>query len=90
MKREVVNIMGMILHQWTNGGCVAKFAVNEKESWATLYDIESTNQGKGEATELLREAKKFYEDKELEFGGSVALNEKIRGIYKKLGIKEYN
>lgn len=84
---KIVNIMGMILHEWTNSGCVAHFGVGD--DWVTLYDIYSANQGKGEATELLVKAKKYYEEKKLKFGGSVALNERMRNIYNRLGIKEY-
>lgn len=87
MKREMVNILGMPLEEWTHNSCIAHFGVGD--DWATLYDIESKEQGKGHATELLIEAKKYYEEKGLEFGGSVALNERMRDIYKRLGIEEY-
>ena len=87
MKIEKVIVLGMTLHRWTNGGCVADFGV--ADSWATLYSIKSANEGKGEATALLKEAKKYYEDLGKKFGGSVALNEKMRRIYQRLGITEY-
>ena len=77
----------MELEQWTNGGCVANFGV--EKTWATLYDIYSKNPGKGEATALLIETKKYYENQGKVFGGSIALNERMRKIYQRLGITEY-
>jgi len=79
--------MGMPLERWTYESCEAEFGVGE--DWATLYRIESKEEGKGHATELLTEAKKYYEGKGLRFGGSFALNERMRSIYKRLNIKEY-
>ncbi len=87
MEKIQVLLMGMRLWKWTNGECIAHFGVGEK--FATLYTIVSKNEGKGEATALLKEAKKYYEKKGKVFGGSVALNDRMRWIYKKLGIKEY-
>lgn len=83
----MVNILGMELEQWTNKSCVANFAIGD--DWATLYDIESKEEGKGHATELLIEAKKHYEGQGKRFGGDVALNDRMRKIYQELGIKEY-
>ena len=80
--------MGIKLEQWTNGGCVANFGVGE--DWATLYDIESKNEGRGEATNLLIKAKKYYEKLGKKFGGSVALNDRMKNIYKRLKITEYD
>lgn len=87
MKREIVDAMGMPLEQWTNESCVATFGVGD--DWATLYEIHSSEEGKGHATVLLTEAKKYYEAQGKRFGGSVALNERMRNIYRRLGIKEY-
>lgn len=87
MNREIVNIMGMELEEWTNKSCIAHFGVGN--DWATLYDIESKEEGKGHATELLKEAKRYYESQGKVFGGSVALNNRMRKIYQELGIKEY-
>ena len=87
MKKEIVNILGMKLEQWTNKSCVANFGIGEE--WATLYDIKSEEQGKGHATELLIEAKKYYEGQKKDFGGSVALNDRMAKIYQRLNIKEY-
>ncbi len=87
MKRENIEELGMPLERWTNKSCIARFGVGD--DWATLYDIQSSEPGKGHATELLAQAKAFYEEKGLEFGGSVALNERMRKIYQRLSIKEY-
>ena len=87
MKKELVNVLGMPLERWSNKSCVADFGVGN--DWATLYHIESAEQGKGHATELLIKAKKYYEGLGKEFGGSVALNERMRKIYQELGIQEY-
>ena len=38
--------MGMELERWTNKSCVADFGVGN--NWATLYSIESKEQGKGQ------------------------------------------
>lgn len=87
MNRKIVNILGMELEQWENKSSVANFGIGD--DWATLYDIHSLEQGKGHATELLIEAKKHYEELGKKFGGSVALNERMRKIYERLGIEEY-
>ena len=88
MIRKMVNICGMELEQWLNKSCTANFGVGD--DWATLYDIESKEQGKGHARELLIEAKKHYEAQGKKFGGSVALNERMARLYKSLEIEEYN
>jgi hypothetical protein len=79
--------MGMPLVQWRYKSCTADFGV--METWATLYFIESTEEGKGHATHLLTEAKAFYEGQGKRFGGSVALNDRMKSIYERLGIEEY-
>ena len=79
--------MGMKLDEWTEGSCVAHFGVGKK--WATLYGIHSLVEGKGDATKLLIRAKKFYEASNKRVGGSVALNERMQKIYKRLGYVEY-
>jgi len=38
---------------------------------------------------LLLAMKNYYEERGLRFGGSVALNEKVRHLYQKYKIKEY-
>lgn len=78
----------MELEQWTHESCVANFGVGD--DWATVYDIQSTDEGKGHATQLLIEARHHYNAIQgKKFGGSVALNYRMRNIYKRLGIEEY-
>lgn len=81
--------MGLDLEKWTNYSCEAEFGVGD--DWATLYLIRTpeVDRGKGYATQLLTEAKKYYEEKGKKFGGSVALNETMKDIYKCLNIEEY-
>lgn len=88
MKIQRIKFQGMETDQWTHKSCTAEFGLGA--DWATLYLIESKEEGKGHATELLREAKKFYNKKGKKFGGSVALNDTMKHIYKKLKIKEYS
>ena len=90
MKSKItkVDVMGMELEKWELYSCVANFGVDV--GYATLYDIESKEQGKGHATELLIEAKRYYEGQGKEFGGTVALTKRMKDIYKRLNIKEYD
>ncbi len=87
VKRKTVDVMGMELERWTHESSVADFGVGE--DWATLYSIFSADPGKGHATALLREAKAFYEAAGKLFGGTVALNPRMRRIYERLRITEY-
>ena len=80
--------MGMMLEVWRHESCVAEFGVGY--DWATLYTIESLQPGKGHATCLLTDARTYYESHGKRFAGSVALNSRMRRLYKKLGIKEHN
>lgn len=84
---KVANVLGMPLDEWGYKSCVAHCATGE--GWATLYDIESKEESKGHATKLLLALKEYYEGKGLVFGGNVALNNRIRRIYQRCGIKEY-
>jgi hypothetical protein len=84
-----VTVLGMSLIRWELESCTADFGVDEEKKWATLYNIESEEKGKGHATKLLKIAKKYYEDKGFKFGSSVALNDGMGRILKKLKIKEY-
>lgn len=88
MRIKSVNVMGMELDRWTHESCTADFGIGD--GWATLYTIGSKEEGKGHATQLLTEAKSYYEKEGKKFGGSVALNERMRDIYRRLGIEEYN
>ncbi len=87
MERRNVTDLGMDMEQWTHESCVAMIAVGD--DWATLYEIKSGDEGKGHATVLLIAAKAFYEGAGKKFGGTVALNDRMRSLYKRLGITEY-
>ncbi len=87
IKPKTVNIMGMNLDEWNVESCIAHFGTGD--TWATIYDIESRNKKQGHATRLLKCAKKYYESKGKIVGGTVALNPVMRGIYRKLEIKEF-
>ena len=84
-----IEIFGVPLVQWKYKQCVAEFGVNEQENWATLCTIRSLSEGKGHATHVLAEAKTFYESQGKRFGGSVALNSRMKAIYQRLGVTEY-
>lgn len=88
LKREDVEELGMPLVRWSHESCVAHFAVGEV--WATLYDIKSKEESRGHATQLLVAAKSFYEGTGRKFGGTVALDDRMHKIYKRLGITEYD
>lgn len=81
-----IDVMGMPLRQYKWKSCIAE--ISEGNDWATIYSIASQEQGKGHATELLTKLKEIYKNKK--FGGTVALNDTMSHLYKKLGIKEYN
>jgi hypothetical protein len=85
IKPKKVIVLGMELDEWQYKSCIAHFGV--EDNFATLYDIESEEKGKGHATKLLQMAKKYYKGKK--FGGTVALNFIMAHIYRKLKIKEY-
>lgn len=87
MEHKKVNILGMELDVWKHKSCSAEFGTGK--DWATLYLIESTEPGKGHAIELLTEAKRYYEEQGLKFGGNVALNSRMKKLYQRLNIKEY-
>ena len=84
---QPVSIMGMPLDEWQHESCVAHCAVGD--DWATIYDIQSTQEGQGHATALLLAMKEYYEARSLRFGGSIALNERMRRLYQKCWIQEY-
>lgn len=87
--------MGMPLVKWTHKSCTAHVAVGEidneigTDSWATVYSIYSEEKGQGHATQLLTHLKKLYEGEGRKFGSSVALNDNMERLLKKLGITEY-
>ena len=86
LKFENIELLGMEMEQCRYRSCTAEFCVGK--DWATLASIESKEPGKGHATRLLRAAKEHYENQGKRFGGSVALNERMRAIYRRLGIAE--
>jgi len=83
---ETVNILGMPLDEWHCGSCVAHCATGD--GWATIYDIASAVESKGHATTLLLKMKTYYEERGYSFGGSVALNDRMRRLYRRCGIRE--
>ena len=87
MKPYRVSRLAMPLDEWVYESYLAHCATGK--DWATLYDIQSKQEGKGHATRLLLEMKKYYEQKGLKFGGSVALNKRMRQLYQRCGIEEY-
>ena len=82
---QKVNILGMDLDEWRYKSCSAHVAT--EKDWATIYDIQSQQEGKGHATKLLLIMKSHYEHQDKRFGGSVALNERMARLYKKCGIR---
>lgn len=82
-----VKILGADLIEWTYRSCTAGFGIGD--DWATLCHIESTEPGKGHATHILTTAKKLYESQGKKFGGSIALNARMRRLYQHLEIEEY-
>ena len=87
MNPQKVNVLGMELDEWRYKSCLAHVGVGK--DWATIYDIQSQQQGQGHATYLLLIMKSHYEGQAKKFGGSVALNERMARLYKKCGIREY-
>ena len=87
MKPCEVKVLGMLLDEWQYESCMAHCATGK--DWATLYDIESSQENKGHATKLLLAMKEYYESKGLKFGGDIALNQRMRQLYQKCGITEY-
>lgn len=87
MKRYRATIAGMELEVWEHDSCTAEFGVGL--DWATLYSIRSQVEGQGHATALLLAAKAAYEAEGKRVGGSVALTDRMRRLYQRLGIHEY-
>lgn len=81
--------MEKIKHPWgyiyvENG---VEALVAEGDGWATIYTVESSNPNKGYCQQLLLKLKEIYKD--VRFGCTVALNDKMKHILQKLEIKEY-
>jgi len=87
MTPKKIQRMGMELDEWTNKSCVASVGVGE--DWATIYSIDSEEQGKGHGTELLLEMKKYYETQGKRFGSSIALSGAMKHLLIKYKIHEY-
>lgn len=87
MKPYRVEVLGMILDEWKCESCVARCGTGK--DWAILYEIRSSEESKGYATKLLLAMKAYYEGKGLKFGGSIALNQRMRRLYQRCGITEY-
>ncbi len=81
-----VNVLGMELDEWWYLSCSAHVATGE--NWATIYDIQSQQEGQGHAAELLLIMKSYYEGQAFIFDGSIALNKRMAWLYKKCGIRE--
>ena len=60
--------------------------VAEGDGWATIYTVDSSIPNKGYCQQLLLKLKEIYKD--VNFGCTVALNDKMRHILQKLEIKE--
>jgi len=85
---QKVNVLGMELDEWWYKSCSAHVAT--AKDWATIYTIQSKQEGQGHATKLLLIMKSYYEHQGKVFGGSVALNQRMTWLYKKCGIREYS
>lgn len=87
-----VEILGIRLLEVTYQSCVAHFGLGEdgEGKWLTLYDIKSTCPGQGHATDLLSVMQSASARTGRRFGGSIALNNRMRSIYRRLGIHEYD
>lgn len=83
---EQIDLMGMPLTSFRYKGVTGTLA--EEDDWATIYSVESSNQGKGECQECLKLLKEKFCNKR--FGCTVALNERMRHILQKLQIHEYD
>ena len=57
------------------------------KDYASIYSVESKNEGKGEAQEAIEILKKDHPDKKLH--GSVPLNPVMKHIFDKLGVLYY-
>ena len=87
MKPHKIMVMGMPLDGWEYKSCKAEVGVGD--NWATIYRIRSQEESKGHATKLILTMKEYYERQGLEFGGSVALNDRMHRLYQKCRVKEY-
>ena len=68
---------------WKYRSCEAEIGIGK--DWATVYVIVSEEPSKGHATTLLLAMKEYYENKGLTFGGSIALNERMKNSMRNAG-----
>ena len=87
MMHKTIYALGMPLEAWRHKSCIAEFGVGD--GYAMLYHIRSFVEGQGHATELLTEAKRYYESLGKIVGSTVALTSRMKGILDRLGIPEY-
>lgn len=87
MKMTKIVSLGMELEQWELNSCKAQIGTGI--DFATVFFIESKEEGKGHATELLTKLKIHYEGLGKDFGSSVALSKGMKHLLKKLNITEY-
>lgn len=87
---ETIYHNGIEVEFWEHKSCTAQVGKSIKGKWATVYYVESEHPGNGHATELLAILKSHYEGQGLEFGSSIALNDRMRYLLEKLQIREYN
>jgi hypothetical protein len=89
MKKEIKTVMGMELMVWEHRNCEVQISEFPEDSTATIYLVESKNPGQGIATEMLSYLKGWYEGQGMTLYSSVALNDRMKRILKKLDIPEY-
>lgn len=80
--------MGMVLDSCSYESCTAEVGVGE--DFATIYYIESKEQNKGHATELINRMRIHYETQGKEFATSAALSPQMKHLVQKLNLKEYD
>lgn len=88
IKFKPVESMGMKLTQATYKSCSATIATGD--DWATIYSIQSSEEGRGHCQELCKQAKEFYSQHGKVFGSTVALSPAMKHILQKLEITEYD
>ena len=88
IKFRNVQSLGMSLTQVTYKTCNATIATGN--DWATIYSIQSSEEGKGHCQELCKQAKEYYSQHGKVFGSTVALNSAMKHILQKLEIEEYD
>ena len=88
IKFKPEQVMGMLLMGITYKSCHATVAIGE--DWATIYSIQSSEEGKGHCQELCKQAKEYYSQHGKVFGSTVALSPAMKHILQKLEIIEYD